>query len=59
MSVQVSFKIAEVPEIAKNNRKIPNFRQPQQVIEKIRAKKDNGSQFIIENGVTFTNKHAV
>ena len=59
MSALVSFKIVEVPEIAKNNRKIPNFRQPQQVIEQVRAKKENGSQFIKTNGVTFTNKHAV
>ena len=59
MSVQVSFKIAEVPKIAKNNRKMPIFgllycEKGQKV-----AKIGYGVLTTIKNGTTFTNKHAV
>ena len=59
MSVQVSFKIAEVPKIAKNNRKMPIFgllycEKGQKV-----AKTGYGVLITIKNGTTFTNKHAV
>ena len=56
MSVQVSFKIAEVPNIAKNNRKMSIFgllycERGQKV-----AKTRYGVLITIKNGTTFTNK---
>ena len=59
MSVQVSFKITEVPKIAKNNRKMSIFgllycEKGQKV-----AKTGYGVLIIIRNETTFTNKLAV
>ena len=56
MSVQVSFKIAEVPKIANINKEMAILKLALQKNWQKPAKKDNGALIIIKNGATFINK---
>ena len=56
MSVQVSFKMADVAKIAKINKEMAILKLVLQKNRQKPAKKDNGALIIIENGATFINK---
>ena len=56
MSVQVSFKIADVAKIAKINKEMAILKLVLQKNRQKPAKKDNGALIIIKNGATFINK---
>ena len=59
MSVQVCFKIAEVPKVAKINKEMAILKLPFQKNRQKPAKKGNGCHIIIKNGATFIKKVTV
>ena len=59
LSVQVCFKIVEVPKVAKINKEMVILKLPLQKNRQKTAKKGNGYHIITKNGSTFIKKATV